>query len=740
MIELTLPAGSLQAALAAFEGGADGVYLGLEHFSARAAATNFSFADLQKIRSFALSNDKKIYVTLNTLIDEANLPSLTPILRRLETIGCDGVIVQDLGVARIIRTHFPSLALHGSTQLAVHTASGVAELKRLGFERVVLARELTIEEVASIRKSCTDIELKVFIHGALCYSVSGQCMASIQLSGRSANEGSCAQICRNYFHVETDPSVDSELSPLGNTPKTAWFFSMGDLATGEAILQLAELGIESVKVEGRMKSPVYAYKAAQAYRALLTGDQRAQRYFEELAIAYSRRQTGGWLTEYGRTRQDFSVRTTPTLGSIGYPAHRGLPAAKVLEADRQGVWVEVQRAITHYDGLMYLVPGPQEPVSDQRFGVSAIHSEEGEAIRWAEIGDVVHIDLPPSPRWPEAGETLYMVSAHDQNLALYSEAILPYAKVIPLTVTLEKEAITIASDQYSYRAELAFEVAERPQETAENFAHVLARSDTSSFTAGQIIIDNQTELELSELFYPISQLHEIRRLFYANLEEQYTESLTAPLPEEEFTSAFVSVLMPDRSLLVDERGVPWHSLGALRRALEQGENPLFAFDGYFYLPLPSVMFEQERFFADLDRLLALLEERGLLDKVRFGLNNIGQIPYFQEKQLPCFADIYLYLANSESAKSLAESNLKLIGGYLWLERTATDTTRWPFEPTVVDAAFTAPAFISRSCFRHDSLLLSCEGCPHHGSWIAKANTVEYRVLVDDCVTVAIALR
>ncbi len=740
MIELTLPAGSLQAALAAFDGGADSVYLGLQQYSARAAATNFSFEELAKIRTHALNLGKKIYVTLNTLIDEADLPSLTPILRQLETIGCDALIVQDLGIARIIRTHFSSLTLHGSTQLAVHTASGVKELQRLGFERVVLARELTIEEVSAIREACPDIELKVFIHGALCYSVSGQCMASIQLSGRSANEGSCAQICRNYFHVEADTTVDPELSPLGGTPTTAWFFSMGDLATQEAILRLQEIGIESVKVEGRMKSPVYTYKAAQAYRALLNGDRRADELFEELTIAYSRRQTGGWLTEYGRTRQDFSVRKTPTLGSISYPAHRGVAAAEVLEEDTKGVWVRALRPITHFDGLMYLIPGAHQPVEDERFGVSVLHDAEGRKIRWAEAGETVHIDLPPGKRWPKAGETLYMVSAHDQNLALYSEAILPYARPIALTVTLEQESITIASDLHTYRAPLAFALAERPQKTADNFAHVLARSDTASFTAEKIEIINKTGHELSELFYPISQLHEIRRTFYANLEEAYQESLLLPLSTETTTPLKDAVLLPERSLLTDERGMPWRSLGVLKQALASGKNPLFTVDEHYYLPLPAVMFEQERFFADLDRVLELLKEQGILEQVRFGLNNIGQISYFREKQLPCFADIYLYLANSESAKSLVEAGLNLIGGYLWMEREKTDDTNWPFVPTPVEETFTPPAFISRSCFRHDSLLLSCEECPHHGSWIAHANTVDYKVLVDDCVTVAIALR
>jgi putative protease len=184
-------------------------------------------------------------------------------------------------------------------------------------------------------------------------------------------------------------------------------------------------------------------------------------------------------------------------------------------------------------------------------------------------------------------------------------------------------------------------------------------------------------------------------------------------------------------------------LKRLREAASEGgrlADLLFSVDGYYYLPLSAVMFEQERFFDDLKAVIAALKDEGILDSVRFGLNNIGQIPLFREHQHACWADVYLYLANSESAQSLVESGLNLVGGYLWMEREVTDLERWPFTVTVVDRAFTAPAFISRSCFRHDSLLLSCKGCPHRGSWYAHSDSVDYKVIVEDCITYAIALR
>ena len=177
--ELAIPAGSLQCALYAFKGGADAVYFGLKNFSARKGAVNFSFEDVRKIKALCLAENRKFYVTLNTLVSDSEMAEVIPLLRQLEYLQPDGVIVQDLGIAKVMREHFPSLPLHGSTQLAVHTIDGVKQLQELGFSRVVLSRELSFEEIRAIREACPNVELKVFIHGALCYGFSGLCMASL---------------------------------------------------------------------------------------------------------------------------------------------------------------------------------------------------------------------------------------------------------------------------------------------------------------------------------------------------------------------------------------------------------------------------------------------------------------------------------------------------------------------------------------------------------------------------------
>ncbi|HEX9716075.1 MAG TPA: peptidase U32 family protein, partial [Desulfurivibrionaceae bacterium] len=190
--ELLAPVGSLESFFAALENGADAVYCGLKDFSARAKAKNFTVPEVEKMTVHAHRQHRRLYIALNTLIKEKELPQLVGILADLAGIGIDGLIIQDLGVWRLAKNHFPQLPLHASTQLAVHNAAGVRMLEQMGFTRAVLARELSLTEIGAIRQQST-IELEHFVHGALCFSVSGQCLFSSAVSSMSGNRGRCAQ-------------------------------------------------------------------------------------------------------------------------------------------------------------------------------------------------------------------------------------------------------------------------------------------------------------------------------------------------------------------------------------------------------------------------------------------------------------------------------------------------------------------------------------------------------------------
>lgn len=748
MTELALPAGSLQAALVAFNEGADAVYLGMRNFSARKEATNFSLEELSKIKQLANEQDKKVYVAVNTLIDDSQLPDLIKTLRQIAFIGCDGIIVQDLGVARLIKDQFPSLALHGSTQLAVHTIEGVRELERLGFTRVVLARELTLEEIQKIREACPDIELKVFIHGSLCYGFSGLCTASEQKCGRSANCGACAQICRSWFSLEADPNQSAALSPTPMGKETGWYFSMSDLKAGDVAKALEEMGIDSLKVEGRMKGPSYTLAASRYYRAVLDGsasEEEKQHLDEALSIVFARRQTRGWLADYGRSGHNFDVRTAPTLGSTSYPRHRGIPAAKIKVVKKDYVIVTVLHDIAIRDGLMYYTKGMKDPIEAIKFSLSGIIDQTGRSLAFAYKGETVEVNLPRNEALPHAGEMLYLISLHDQNPAMANENI-PTTKCLldtqvvvldkDLVITTEFKAKTIC---HTYEIEV--NKAKKDQDLQQHLENVFSQSDTSYFGLGKITYENKTTLEDNQVFLPLSWLKAIRRDWYACLDNELARWMTEDAQEQPDVPKIEKEILPARENLCTKDGLPYLDIAILAKQFADNKKPegiLFFENDLFYLPLSPVMFDEVQFFKDLNSVIAYLGKEGYLKKTRIGLNNMGQLNWAREhKSVSCFFDIYLPLGNSESAKMALELLPELTGAYLWMERENYEEGKWPFTPTKVGSEFKPPLFISRSCFRHDSLMLSCEGCPLRGSWYVKQQNHRYHVMVNDCITTVV---
>lgn len=257
MAELLAPAGNVESLDAAIGEGADAVYLGLKTFNARLRSSNFSFREFEGAVSSLHKKGKKIYVTVNTVCEERETERLYRFLAYLNRVGPDGLIVQDYGVIRMCQEFFPNLALHASTQMNVESASAVNLLGKEGFKRVVLARELGLEEIKDI-KAKTGVELEVFVHGALCVSESGLCLFSSFLGGKSANRGMCAQACRRLYTTEG-----------GGANIQGYYFSPCDLQLIDKIPDLVEAGVESFKIEGRMKSAEYVGSVVAAYRYVL---------------------------------------------------------------------------------------------------------------------------------------------------------------------------------------------------------------------------------------------------------------------------------------------------------------------------------------------------------------------------------------------------------------------------------------------------------------------------------------
>lgn len=284
--ELLAPAGDFSCLTAAFNAGADAVYLAGKSFGARAFAGNFETEELIEALDYAHLFSKKIYLTLNTLIKETEFLQIAGYLAPFYEHGLDGVIIQDLGLIPYLKKEFPALELHGSTQMTISNYRSAAWLKEQGLCRVVPARELSLEELKEIREKA-DIEVETFIHGAMCYSYSGQCLFSSFLGGRSGNRGRCAQPCRLPYKVMDHGNCISgkkEVYPL----------SLKDLCSLPYIYELMDAGIDSFKIEGRMKSPEYVAGVTAVYRKYMDmymkGDRRpvAKEDIEQLAHLYIR--------------------------------------------------------------------------------------------------------------------------------------------------------------------------------------------------------------------------------------------------------------------------------------------------------------------------------------------------------------------------------------------------------------------------------------------------------------------
>ena len=259
--ELLAPAGDADALRAAVAAGADAVYLGLTAWSARARAANFEASALQEALAYLHRHGRKGYVAINTLVFDAELDEVEEAVRLCAAAGADAVIVQDLGVARLARAIAPDMPIHASTQMTCTDAAAVELARELGASRVILARELSLEDIARIGEG-TDVELEVFVHGALCIAYSGQCLTSEAIGGRSANRGACAQACRLPYQLV----VDGDKRDGG---ERAYLLSPQDLEASELVGRLSELGVAGLKIEGRMKTAPYVAATTTLYRRTL---------------------------------------------------------------------------------------------------------------------------------------------------------------------------------------------------------------------------------------------------------------------------------------------------------------------------------------------------------------------------------------------------------------------------------------------------------------------------------------
>jgi putative protease len=383
--ELLAPAGSLEAFHAAMDYGADAVYLGLKKFSARDNAVNFTYDELDHAVGYAHKTGRKVYVTINTIIQQAEWPEVLEALTFCEEIGVDAIIMQDMGILRAVREEFPRLNWHASTQMLIHNPEGALWAQRNGFERAILARELTLAEIDTIRKQ-SDIELEVFVHGSLCYSYSGLCLFASQEEGRSGNRGKCTYICRDTFKT-----------PHGNGKA----FSMRDLFAVGEVGKLTELGVASLKIEGRRKQPLYVACVTDLYRKMLDGaDVDVAEYENRLKLIYSRETTSLFLhRSHGQAKNQADVNESEPQGVY-------LGTVTAVRGDR--AQFTAAHDFERHDGV--LARNRSNPGDEGvRFGADRVNLA-GKRVFNVKAGEEVSMPVPAEVR---QGDELRLVSSNE---------------------------------------------------------------------------------------------------------------------------------------------------------------------------------------------------------------------------------------------------------------------------------------------------------------------------------------
>ncbi|WP_321368337.1 U32 family peptidase [uncultured Desulfuromusa sp.] len=642
--ELLAPAGSMEAFFAAVDAGADAVYTGLKEFSARAKAKNFNLKEIEQITHYMQQRGKKLYIALNTLVKENELSLLIDTLGALEEIGVDALILQDLAVWKLAKDHFPGLELHASTQMTIHNAAGVKMLERMGFTRGVLAREMTLDEIAAIRKQTT-LELEQFIHGALCFSYSGQCYFSSFLSGKSGNRGRCAQPCRRNHRYRQ---------------QEGYYFSPNDLSAIDLLPELEKAGICSLKIEGRMKSAEYVHKVVSAYRQVLDAPEKQRKTVLQeakllLKESFGRQPTKGFLS--GGQPSDMAIpahkgATGRFLGEITR-VRGGEITFKTKEALHLGTRLRVQPAIDK--------SGTAFTVRQLMLGKKTVNKVTANSL----------VSVPsPFNNVFKAGDTVFMVSSpsaftmSDSACRRKLSNVRPPAETVDLQVDVNPQQLQLTATIGTEKQQFQYPVDSFPA-TQQSLDQAILRQAFKA-TAGDPFILGKLECgELPEIVIPPKQLKQIRRDLYAALGQkqqqqkqqlrtehlQSARSALFPLATGRAGKQQIRVQLRDsrdqrilQDPIVDQILIP------LTGQNLQHANKLQRRSRQVIWDIPFVIFDKD--WLDTRNAIRQLAQMGYSN---FRLNNLGHFIIFDKMEgMKLYSSFRLFSLNSQAIAALAE--------------------------------------------------------------------------------------
>ncbi len=499
--ELLAPAGDWETLKVGVAAGADAVYLGGKLFSARQSAANFSQGELNKAADYLHLRGRKLYVTVNTLIKQEEIGDLLNFINHLYKIGTDAIIIQDLGVLYLIRKLWPDLPVHASTQMTIHDSAGVHFLQELGVERVILSRELTFDEIKAIHEE-NQVELEVFVHGALCLAYSGACLFSSLIGGRSGNRGRCAQPCRLTYTLLQE---NQKLQPSSVPENGRHLLSPKDLCLLASIPDLIEAGVSSLKIEGRMKGPEYVGTVVKTYRRALDRLAESPDQFrvepeewKELETVFNR----GFSTGY------FYGDLGPDLMSPVRPSNRGRFIGRVKDYDlkRKRCLVALEEEIGEGDGIeVWVKVGGRVGtiVEDLIVSEEKVNSAPAGVGAWFSLPDRV-----------KPGDRVFLTSCRrlEQNIQQMMRNDYPFSK-LPCEMKARiapEEPLMLMMKALDYTVTVyssgKASVAEKHPLTEETLRNHLTRLGETPF----LVKDFSIEIE-GEAILPFSQLNQVRR-------------------------------------------------------------------------------------------------------------------------------------------------------------------------------------------------------------------------------------
>lgn len=474
-MKIVAPAGNIDRFYAAIKATADEVYLGLKGFGARRNAINFSPEEIKIAIDYAHLRGSRVFLTLNTVMTNREIEILYPILKELYNYGLDAIIVQDIGYARYLQKNFPKIEIHGSTQLTVANHYEINYLKSLGFKRVVLPRELSFEEIKSIREN-TDVELEVFVSGALCISYSGNCYLSSFIGGRSGNRGMCAQPCRKEYK--------------NSCGKTSYFLSPKDQLLGfNEILKLKEIGIESIKIEGRMKDENYVYETVSYYRNLINGLDSQ----ENISKIFNRGYSKGYF--YGTNQEimnrDYSYNTGEKIGEV------------------VGKNIKLFQNLICGDGISFLSSNYRNLGGEFINKLNIVGVKENRKIAYE--GEKIFLNFPAGTKYIFKNfnknvndEIIKKMKVNNKKLEIEGEFTAKLNEKIKLTLYLKNNEKMLFETQYI--GDNPVQLAQKRKLEPQDIINKLTEVGDSEFIFRKLLIDIE-----DNIFIPLSELKNLKR-------------------------------------------------------------------------------------------------------------------------------------------------------------------------------------------------------------------------------------